>query len=351
VDEQNLSWSGILAELNATALPNLRPPDYDGVRRKYLRHLSEKTNRHTILYATKFTQRDPNLPAELISIVDEDVQGLMEVVRGSKTKKLDLILHSPGGSLDAAEGIVNYLREKFSDIRVIVPQLAQSAATMICCAANEVMMGAHSSLGPIDPQIFVNTALGAKFVPAQAIIDQFEQAKQECADKDKVTAWLPMLTQYGPHLIKTCSYLTELSSELVEKWLSQYMFHGDGKAQKAKQLAAWLSDHKKFKTHARHIPRSELKAKGMNVTRLEDDQTIQDLALATFHATTHAFDGTNVVKIIENQFGKSFMKMVLTRPARPFPIPNQSPAPTTAPARSEITARKAQPTHKKHFAR
>ncbi len=328
--KENLSWSGILTELIASGAPGARP-DYDGVRRKYLNRLAERTKRHTILYATKFTQRDPNLPPELISIVDEDVQGLMEVVHGSKTKKLDLILHSPGGSLDAAEGIVNYLREKFSDIRVIVPQLAQSAATMICCAANEVMMGAHSSLGPIDPQIFVNTPLGSKFVPAQAIIDQFEQAKQECADKNKVTAWLPMLTQYGPHLVKTCSYLTELSSELVEEWLARYMFHGRDASKKAKRLAGWLSDHKKFKTHARHIPRSKLKRMGMNITKLEDDQTIQDLALAAFHATTHAFDGTNVVKIIENQFGKSFMKIVLVRQAFPFPLPIQSPVPTPTP--------------------
>ncbi len=340
--KENLSWSGILDELRATRLPGT-VPDYDSVRRQYLNRLANRTKRHTILYATKFTQRDPNLPPELISIVDEDVQGLMEVVHGSKSKKLDLILHSPGGSLDAAEGIVNYLREKFSDIRVIVPQLAQSAATMICCAADEVMMGAHSSLGPIDPQIFVNTPLGSKFVPAQAIIDQFEQAKLECANKDKVTAWLPMLTQYGPHLVKTCSYLTELSSELVEEWLARYMFRGRGAQKKAKRLAQWLSDHKKFKTHARHIPRSKLKRMGMNITKLEDDQTNQDLVLAAFHATTHDFDGTNVVKIIENQFGKSFMKMVLTRQAFPLPIPIQSPAPIPTPAMSGQTPPTAQP--------
>jgi hypothetical protein len=56
--------------------------------------------------------------------------------------------------------------------------------------------------------------MGPAFVPAQAIIDQFEQAKEECAVKNKLAAWVPMLTQYGPHLVKTCSYLIEQSKEL-----------------------------------------------------------------------------------------------------------------------------------------
>ena len=47
----------------------------------------------------------------------------------------------------AAEAIVNYLRLKFDyDIRVIVPQLAMSAGTMIACAAKEIIIGKQSSL-------------------------------------------------------------------------------------------------------------------------------------------------------------------------------------------------------------
>ena len=72
----------------------------------------------------------------------------MECHRG-----LDLILHTPGGFPEAAESIVKYLRSKFStNIRVIVPHLSMSAGTMIACAGKEIVMGKHSSLGPIDPQ-------------------------------------------------------------------------------------------------------------------------------------------------------------------------------------------------------
>ena len=39
-----------------------------------------------------------------------------------------------------------------NDIRVIVPQIAMSAGTMIASAAREIIMGQHSNIGPIDPQ-------------------------------------------------------------------------------------------------------------------------------------------------------------------------------------------------------
>ena len=86
-------------------------------------------------------------------------------LHGLTGKELDLILHSPGGSLEAAEQIVTYLRSKYDNIRAIVPQNAMSAATMIACACDEIMMGKHSALGPIDPQITVPTQVGPFHIP------------------------------------------------------------------------------------------------------------------------------------------------------------------------------------------
>ena len=72
---------------------------YDSVRLKYLESINQYTKRNTILYATNWTTPigipiDPNLT----SISEEDIQGFTEVVHGLDEDKLDLILHSPGGS-------------------------------------------------------------------------------------------------------------------------------------------------------------------------------------------------------------------------------------------------------------
>ena len=110
-------WRGVLAELAAR-----QPPDFDGVRRNYLVALHRHTGRNVILYASGWLQRES--PPGLVSIGDEDMQAFMEVSHGLDGDLLDLILHSPGGSPEAAEAIVSYLRSRFSHIRVIVPQLA-----------------------------------------------------------------------------------------------------------------------------------------------------------------------------------------------------------------------------------
>jgi ClpP class serine protease len=54
-----------------------------------------------------------------------------------------------------------------------------SAATMLACSANRIVMGKHSFLGPIDPQFIIQTELGRASVPAHAIEEQFELAKRE----------------------------------------------------------------------------------------------------------------------------------------------------------------------------
>ncbi len=148
----------------------------------------------------------------------------MEVIYGMNGNELDLILHSPGGSPETAEAIVSYLRSRFEHIRVIVPQLAMSAATMIACAADKVVLGKHSFLGPTDPQILLPTPLGVRMVPAQAVLDQFDRAQQECVVPEKLSAWLPTLSQYGPDLLVQCENALAMSKELVRTWLETYMF-------------------------------------------------------------------------------------------------------------------------------
>jgi len=161
------------------------------------------------------------------------------VVHGLKGPNLDLILHSPGGSLEAAEAFVLYLRSKFEHIRVVVPNMAMSAASMIACAANTILLGKHSFLGPTDPQIILHTPLGVRMVAAQAVLAQFARAIQECQDPSKMGAWLPMLGQYGPDLLVQCKNASERSQDLVRSWLQSFMFKNcDDGDEKSEEIAA-----------------------------------------------------------------------------------------------------------------
>lgn len=304
------SWGGILKELGETRLPS-GGPDFDKVRRKYLVRHYLRTKRAVILYASKWTDIDPEVPPDAISIADADMPGFMEACYQVEEKQLDLILHSPGGSLEAAEAIVDYLRARFDHIRVVIPHAAMSAATIITCAADEILMGEHSSLGPIDPQFILTTALGKRVAPAQAILDQFELAKKECRDPKLLAAWAPMLSQFGPDLLVQCENALKLSRDLVHKWLEKYMFRGLVDAgQRAGAIADWLADHNYFKSHSRHISRHDLEAKGMKIVHLEMDAEQQDDLLSVFHAVNHTFAHTAAVKIIENHKGNAFVNQI-----------------------------------------
>ena len=329
-------WSEILTELASTQEQG-NPPDFDSVRRKYLAEMHRHTGRNIILYASGWLQK-PDVPPAPVSISDEDMQALMEVSQGLAGDQLDLILHSPGGSPEAAEAIVSYLRQRFTHIRVIVPQLAMSAATMISCAANEIVLGKHSFLGPTDPQLLLQTSLGIRAVPAQAVLDQFDRATRECADPAKLSAWLPMLGQYGPDLLVQCELALAMSKELVKTWLESYMFKGlDNCEERAQSVSDWLAGHDNFKSHSRHIPRDEAEKRRLVVYRLETDEVLQDLALSVFHATTHTFSGTPAVKIVESHTGRAFVKqhVVQAVPAVQFGLVPSGPEVVVPPANAE----------------
>jgi ClpP class serine protease len=158
----------------------------DDIRRRYLTALHSKTGRDTIVYMSGFTSiKAPFIPPPFQSINLQDMQGFMAALHGLKGETLDLILHSPGGSLEAADQIVQYLRRKYDNIRAIIPQNAMSAATMIACACDEIIMGKQSAIGPIDPQLTLPGPHGQFTTPAQAILDDFEKAKESITTDQK----------------------------------------------------------------------------------------------------------------------------------------------------------------------
>jgi len=299
------TWGQILGEIRQE-IQRDNQQAFDAVRNKYIRELSNFTGRNTIIYATRWTSGDA--PPNLVSITDEDIHALMETVAGLNGDTLDLIIHSGGGSAEATDAIVSYLRQKFKNIRIIVPQAAMSAGTMLACSADLITMGKQSSIGPIDPQFILQTAVGVQAIPAHAIIEQFKKAQDDCRDNPKnLNSWLPMLSQYGPALLVRCQDQIDFGKELVENWLNAYMFKGEN-SDAPKVIAEYLSNHGNFKTHGKHINIEKAREIGLKIEALEDNQDFQDKVLSAFHSTMHAFSSTNTAKIVANQNGNCYLK-------------------------------------------
>jgi hypothetical protein len=294
------TWGEILSELQdpKNAQPN-GLPDFDGIRRKYLGQLYSLTGRPTIVYYTDWFDKDG--PAASVTL--EDMQGMMEVCKDLPGPNLDILLHSPGRSPEAAASLVRYLRTKFSHIRVFVPLAAMSAATMWALAANAIFMGKHSQLGPIDPQMVSGTFMA----PARAILLQFEQAKEECKDPSLLGAWIPILQQYGPALIQQCEAAEALARRLVQEWLQQWMFGGyPDAADKAEKVAGYFANYEIHQSHSLGIDRDQARAQGVRINDLEAEPALQDAVLSVHHATMHTLPA---VKTVENHAGRAFVKI------------------------------------------
>jgi hypothetical protein len=315
------AWAEIVAELNRPE--NRQPnglPDFDKVRRRYLAALAHKTGRATIVYSAGFLDKDA--PAN-VAITLGDMQGFMNAVAGLDQRELDLLITSPGGSAEATESIVAYLRTQFDHIRAIVPVAAMSAATMLALGSDEIVMGAHSQLGPIDPQFVINTPDGPRSAPGQAILDQFKEAKRECRNPQNLAAWMPILRAYLPGLLAMCRDQRKVAQRMVRQWLGQYMLRDDPEASnKAGNAAKWFGNYAHFRSHGRRVSLQDVRQLGLRVAALEDDHDLQDAVLSVHHCYSVTHANTPAVKIIENHLGRAYVKM-----EREVLIPVSAPQP------------------------
>lgn len=328
------TWGELLTEFSEIAVaqareqpPGAPPPaagPADKLRRRYLERLHEYTGRAVIVYATAWYESRPMNP-QSVSVHLGDVRGFMEACSNVDGRELDLILHSPGGNPDAAESIITYLREQFDQIRAIVPLAAMSAATMMALACDDIVMGAHSQLGPVDPQVTVDTPEGPRTSPAEAIKDQFEMAQSECAaDPSRIAAWLPLLRSLGPGLLAQCETAQERTKEFVARQLAEHMLSGD-EGTTATDAAAWFADHGYFKSHGRQVTRSQAREQGVRVSELEDDPALQDLVLSVSHAIQLTFSNTPCAKLVENHHGRAWLVMDGSAPVQVVMGPQQQP--------------------------
>jgi ClpP class serine protease len=84
----------------------------------------------------------------------EDSEAVLRAIRLTPDEEpIDLILHTPGGLVLAAEQIARALLDHKGKVTVFVPHYAMSGGTLIALAANEIIMDANAVLGPVDPQI------------------------------------------------------------------------------------------------------------------------------------------------------------------------------------------------------
>jgi ClpP class serine protease len=172
-----------------------------------------------------------------------DINDSEEILRAIKltdrTVPVDLIVHTPGGLVLAADQIARALRRHQGKVTVFVPHYAMSGGTLLALAADEIVMDENAVLGPVDPQVGQS--------PAVSLLAVLE--KKEPKDIDDQTLVLADVAR------KALAQVRVTVQELLSERLT---------AEQAEELATQLSSG--LWTHDYPITAEAAKALGLPVT-------------------------------------------------------------------------------------
>ena len=168
-------------------------------------------------------------------------------------ESFDLLLHTPGGNLDAAEKIIRLAREKVgkAEFRIIVPDMAKSAGTLMVLGADRVLMSDASELGPIDPQVqFADSNGLIRWHSAQHYIDAYNELYQKINDNPDDSAARLLFKKIDPGLVKMCQGTIDRARTSAERLLRLGMFRQGGNLT---QTANELLDTTRWQSHSQMI--------------------------------------------------------------------------------------------------
>jgi len=203
------------------------------------------------------------------SVVDEVYKELRE--RYSDIKgELDVIVNSPGGDIDAAYNLACLFQRCGNEkLTFIIPRWAKSAATLIVCAGDEILMTPIAELGPLDPQI-------TQINPIEERVEQFSPLHIETTLEMIRNEFEKGNKDLAEGLLKRLQFPLTLGSfvkshEIAQQYLLRLLKE---RMEKTKKLGATPEEiaHKLTKGYADHgfcINLIESKKIGLNVQELE----------------------------------------------------------------------------------
>jgi ClpP class serine protease len=151
MDFTTLIW---LFFIFAAFTPALQRRYQEACRRFVIQRLEKKRKSRVItLIHRQETISFLGIPFSRYLDVDDSEQVLRAVRLTPEDMPLDLILHTPGGLVLAAEQIAQALVRHKAKVTVFVPHYAMSGGTLLALAADEIVMDGNAVLGPVDPQV------------------------------------------------------------------------------------------------------------------------------------------------------------------------------------------------------
>ncbi len=196
----------------------------------------------------------------------DDTVGFMELLHNIPSgSDIDLLLHTRGGDVDAAEKLVTLLQATVGDgaLRVIIPDFAKSAGTLMALGADTLIMSDTSELGTIDPQIWSDDGNGNQ--TSQSVLcylDAYKMHSEALAkNQDDSVAHL-MLSKMDPAILRNFESIRDRARNFAEDQLKR-------KGRNFSQIAGALLDTARWPSHGQMIKWQDARELGLDIHYLE----------------------------------------------------------------------------------
>ena len=187
-------------------------------RQRLIQQIENKTGRTLLCYvagANTLINRD-------------DVIGFNELLHNvSSGDRIDLLIHTLGGDIDSAEKIIKLLHASVGQtesqqdqndlpLRVVVPDYAKSAGTLIALGANSIVMSDSSELGTIDPQVVLSDKFGnLNRYSVFDYINAYKRYEHRLSESEKLSDRI-MFDKFEPHRLIRLENIKKRVRELAE---------------------------------------------------------------------------------------------------------------------------------------
>lgn len=250
-----------------------------------------------ITYISKYGHPAASIDANDTRAIDDMLRSIGE------TKIIELVIHSAGGLPENAKKIVSLIRANCEKFRVVVPDAAKSAATIIALASDRIIMSDTSELGPIDPQILQATSHGRVMKPAWSIVKAFNDLTKEALRKDDSLnpAYIPILSGFDVSIVKFCEMAIENSKKITEEYLKTGMLKDNPR--KAEATAKDLAYAERYTSHSHLIDYKEaIKLFGAeDVKYLKNTDHLWNLYWELYCRSALFVESSIIVKLFETE--------------------------------------------------
>jgi ATP-dependent protease ClpP protease subunit len=191
-----------------------------------------------------------------------DVIGFVDMLHNLQDgAPIDLLLHTLGGDVDACEKLMALIHAKTGEgaFRVIIPDMAKSAGTLMALGANNIIMSDSSELSMIDPQFCMKDNQGNEFMHSVvAYLEAYQEHAEALRSNPKNQLALLMLDRFDPKIVRKFQGIRDRVRTFAEDLLKR-------RGAPASRISQELMSSARWKTHGQPIKHADATQIGLPV--------------------------------------------------------------------------------------